>query len=531
LCPKTLFYAFSKAVHPENLFVRIIQQNDPEVDVDCLQGFCELMNDDRGDCPYKNQVFIHNIHAKDASGPMWARGLISQDMERAYRDGLIKPQDHCMSIDSHMNFEYRWDSRMVDMWDQAENEYAVLSTYVQDVEHLGKEKKQVPHLCMVKFTSNVRTDATKCANDLIKPKLTNAIWGAGLSFSKCHAELKVMVDPHTPHIFDGEEFNRAARFWTYGYDIYTPNKVLVLHNYHESQSNPVSHTWGHNGNKYGSFADSSRRLYTMIDYPGGEKDIRKALALKQSKYGLGDRRSLDQLFNFSGVDVRNKKKSIDGKNRCGNISWVPFHEHPKGVNYIPSFDDKSEAPLDLPYDPTSVWFVPDIDKKIVDENDQMDAGDLQDMHAALQEDIKADDKSMSVKQKDIDDEDDIKMVAGNELQNQHEELFKNIIKEKVEEVIAEKQITSNAEAMHLDEKIIKIPQNRSEPARSLKTGKGKMIRGFLVKHHFIRPEDHGIHNLPPVILCSVLLLFLGLIASIAKSTGTGRSLKTVYKRK
>merc|ERR1719354_951954 len=267
----------------------------------------------------------------------------------------------------------------------------------------------------------------------------------------------------------------------------------------------------------------------MIDYPGGEKDIRKALALKQSKYGLGDRRSLDQLFNFSGVDVRNKKKSIDGKNRCGNISWVPFHEHPKGVNYIPSFDDKSEAPLDLPYDPTSVWFVPDIDKKIVDENDQMDAGDLQDMHAALQEDIKADDKSMSVKQKDIDDEDDIKMVAGNELQNQHEELFKNIIKEKVEEVIAEKQITSNAEALHLDEKIIKIPQNRSEPARSLKTGKGKMIRGFLVKHHFIRPEDHGIHNLPPVILCSVLLLFLGLIVSIAKSTGTGRSLKTVYK--
>ena len=34
-----------------------------------------------------------------------------------------------------------------------------------------------------------------------------------------------MVDPHTPGIFDGEEFNRAARFFTYGYDIYTPNRV------------------------------------------------------------------------------------------------------------------------------------------------------------------------------------------------------------------------------------------------------------------------------------------------------------------
>ena len=53
--------------------------------------------------------------------------------------------------------------------------------------------------------------------------------GAGLSFSKCHAELKVPVDPHTPGIFDGEEFNRAARFFTYGYDIYTPNRVCKSH--------------------------------------------------------------------------------------------------------------------------------------------------------------------------------------------------------------------------------------------------------------------------------------------------------------
>merc|ERR1719273_1532872 len=102
---------------------------------------------------------------------------------------------------------------------------------------------------MVRFTSNVRVHATKQANKLSKPKLTNAIWGAGLSFSKCHAELKVPVDPHSPGVFDGEEFNRAARFWTYGYDIYTPNYVYILHNYHESQSNPKSHTWYGNSHK------------------------------------------------------------------------------------------------------------------------------------------------------------------------------------------------------------------------------------------------------------------------------------------
>ena len=70
---------------------------------------------------------------------------------------------------------------------------------------------------------------------LPRPKLTNAVWGAGLSFSKCHAERKTPYDPHTPLIFDGEEFSRAIRFWTWGYDIYTPHRVHIVHNYKVSQ--------------------------------------------------------------------------------------------------------------------------------------------------------------------------------------------------------------------------------------------------------------------------------------------------------
>ena len=65
--------------------------------------------------------------------------------------------------------------------------------------------------------------------------MIEAIWGAGLSFSKCHAERKVKVDPHTPNIFDGEEFSKAMRYWTFGYDIYSPHRVFVLHDYNISQ--------------------------------------------------------------------------------------------------------------------------------------------------------------------------------------------------------------------------------------------------------------------------------------------------------
>lgn len=245
---------------------------------------------------------------------------------------------------------------------------AILSTYVANVDQLGETtnnnglngRYEVPHLCMITFTSQVRTHATKCAYNLSKPKLTNAIWGAGLSFSKCHAELKVPVDPHTPGIFDGEEFNRAARFWTYGYDIYTPHRVYVLHDYPKSQQqNPHAGSWGNGKFSQEDIRHSHYRLYTMLDIPGGEVDIQKALIMRKSKYGLGDRRTLDQLIQFSGVDLRHKRNTIDGMNRCGNLQWVPFVEHPQGPNFIPQFDD-NEMPLNM-YDVSSVWFDPSID--------------------------------------------------------------------------------------------------------------------------------------------------------------------------
>ena len=43
-------------------------------------------------CPYKDQVFIHDIHAREAAGPTWARGLLSKDIEDAYHEGKLKPQ-------------------------------------------------------------------------------------------------------------------------------------------------------------------------------------------------------------------------------------------------------------------------------------------------------------------------------------------------------------------------------------------------------------------------------------------------------
>ena len=43
------------------------------------------------------------------------------------------------------------------------------------------------------------------------------------------------------------------------------------------------------------------------------------------KYGLGTKRSLDDLIAFTGINLRNRTVSGSGNSRCGNIDWVPWN--------------------------------------------------------------------------------------------------------------------------------------------------------------------------------------------------------------
>ena len=87
------------------------------------------------------------------------------------------------------------------------------------------------------------------------------------------------------------------------------------------------------------------RLKSLLGMPEGYTDPVKVAKLQRSKYGLGDRRTLDQAITFSGVDT---KHLVILGNRCGNLEYVPFVEHPKGPDYIPQFDPVTEEPLDVP---------------------------------------------------------------------------------------------------------------------------------------------------------------------------------------
>ena len=237
------------------------------------------------------------------------------------------------------------------MFHRARNDYAVLSTYVADISQTDTNPTNVPHLCMVELSNTWRNWGTKFCEHLVRPKLTNVAWGAGLSFSKCHAELNVPYDPFLPSVFNGEELSRGIRFFTHGYDMYTPDQVLVTHDYHGHQSNPIVHSWGMNGKRLQDLSllrgngtpqdESSDMSIFMNDIlavsptvtPKGVDRLNILMGLRHdqhslekiasSRYGLGDRRTLQDSIEFSGFDPVKKRMT---KNTCGNLAWVPFVE-------------------------------------------------------------------------------------------------------------------------------------------------------------------------------------------------------------
>jgi len=251
----------------------------------------------------------------------------------------MKHEEFCLQIDAHSDFAPEWDMLLTRAWGGANNEYAILSSVPTDIsvldrEDLNSDNQQVPHLCQAKVDKRgmIVSLPPTLARSLPRPILA-PLWNSGYSFSKCHAEYNVPVDPNLQVIFEADEFVRYARFWTNGYDVYTPSKLIVFHDYFGKmfQSTQVANNYNFMSmewvQKCGMTPQFIRKIYdrtaeriaTVLGFSEGGKDV-KALSLL-TKYGLGTKRTLDQLIEFTGIDIRNKVIYAD---RCKQLEWVPY---------------------------------------------------------------------------------------------------------------------------------------------------------------------------------------------------------------
>ncbi|KAI9994530.1 hypothetical protein PInf_011252 [Phytophthora infestans] len=343
-CGKTLFTALQRAVNPGRLRFGILEQL-VEGDPTCLDEYCKLALaqwPDYTGCRYKDQIQVTPRPAAEASGCTTAR---HQQQE------MIGDEEFCLQVDGHSIFTNRWDEIMLDEWKRINNEMAVLSVYPHDIHDFVKDNGDnnapdwIPHLCTTIKGGNglTRIVGASIKRNANFPQLS-ALWGGGLSFSKCHAERNVPVDSHTPWLWDGEEFLRSADYWTHGYDLYSPSKIgnVLYHNYSKK---PASF-WESPVDPAVKALDSEMthnrvRLRVGLGFKGPVD------AFELDKYKFGTARSFQQFMTFANM-------SFDGfmneSNSCGQLHWVPY-SNASEVEEIVGDGWKMRAPSPLPAQP------------------------------------------------------------------------------------------------------------------------------------------------------------------------------------
>ncbi|RLN96349.1 hypothetical protein BBJ28_00026085, partial [Nothophytophthora sp. Chile5] len=319
-CGKTLVSALKRATYPDRLRFGIVDQ-ELEGDVTCLEVFCQEAEaewPEKGSCPYKDRIRVDAFPASESKGCTTARHR---------QQKLIRDEEFCLQVDAHSVFTNGWDEELVTDWLKADNEMAILSTYPHHshsnhIKEDGDNHKLgiYPHLCTVYSYRNTITRILGGGSiyDSKTPQL-GALWGGGLSFSKCHSERNVPMDPHMPWLWDGEEYLRSVIVWTHGYDIYSPSEdgSVIYHNY---TKNPIQRGWEswedpEVQKQVTAMTYNRYRLLLGVDFTG------MVNTTELGKYGLGSVRSYAQYKAFSGITLEQGQQD---NNSCKQLHWVPY---------------------------------------------------------------------------------------------------------------------------------------------------------------------------------------------------------------
>jgi hypothetical protein len=150
-----------------------------------------------------------------------------------------------------------------------------------------------------------------------------AFFAAGFSFSRGHRIVNVPYDYYTPYIFDGEETSMGVRAWTWGYDLYQPDRDIISHFYIQAQSKfrPVfwnSPEWNIQWpTQFGSLVRIQKQLHIFDELLGSNRDpgsnlysANESLLLLNEigvgeRYGVGPYRDVKEYWKWAKIDLQN----------------------------------------------------------------------------------------------------------------------------------------------------------------------------------------------------------------------------------
>lgn len=292
VCNSTLKSIYSMASNPKNVYCGVVQQNDSSKDEDCLLG---SSNDTDASIVTENVTMMRIKHF-EAKGPCWARYLAST---------LWSGQEYFLQIDSHSKFVKDWDKKCIRMMKRLKEmgaQKAVVSHYPKSMDAYEDGKPtEVTKMCQSFFNNRdmlsfLGAGIEESNNDFYETPYV----AAGFMLSSYTLLDDVPYDPNLDFLFVGEEIGHSIRIWTSGYNIYTPSENIVFHEY-ERKGKPK--VW--DDNKY-SDVDAFEKIKQIIGLDT-KHELPGNIKYNMDKYGLGKERSLQDYYDFAGIDLKNKR--------------------------------------------------------------------------------------------------------------------------------------------------------------------------------------------------------------------------------
>lgn len=281
-CPTTLNSIYKNAKNPERIYVGICQQNK-ESDIECVNMNDPIIR------KYTSQIRIKKVSYEEAKGPTWARYICSK---------LWNGEEYYLQIDSHTLLVKDWDDKLKRMIKRLNNK-SVISHYPPAIEEydVNKVSTNVPRICRAFFNergmiSFEGAEHIETNNNLQKVPYV----AAGLFFCRSEFLKELPYDPDLPYLFVGEEILQSIRFWTNGWDIYTPSENVVYH-YYTRKEEP--------------------KIWTDKNYSDNEATIKvkEIIGLlksdKKHDYNIGKVRTLEEYYKFAGINIYNNTVSKD----------------------------------------------------------------------------------------------------------------------------------------------------------------------------------------------------------------------------
>ena len=352
----TIDAMYSTALHPQRIFTGIVAQlvEGEEYDEDIWRSISDSKMLE------SQQLRVMRIHARDATGPCYARGLCQS---------LYRGEDYVLQIDSHMRFRQNWDEYLIQTIRGLQDQRRQLSIGNElEMAHCDKIMltaypigytlpNKIPtetrgtYLVPWKFDEQgrlrqrgrlfrrslgpeIETEDNPVATDHDSSTITGEsevdvptsvshaarqfLYAGGFNFGPSRVIWDVPYDTMgLHHLFFGEELSMAVRLFTHGYDLYAPEETVCYHLW--SRSHRPTNTALSSATKT---AENNKKL----------REFSQAIVQKQllgdekmigAHCGLGKVRTAAAFAHHLGVDFDKQSFVREGWD-CGELNSRDF---------------------------------------------------------------------------------------------------------------------------------------------------------------------------------------------------------------